>query len=146
MTSFSQRLLDRAAEMGPDGCLLLDISEGVRQRLNPDRVLLCDFCGRRLPSRYVSFGCRDFVRALPGEHGRPDLLVDLQGDWLACEPCARLVDAEAWGKLAARAMAARRPSSGHVCRQRREVARAEKASLFLQAHGHFTGERTEVAA
>ncbi len=56
--------------------------------------MICDFCSGPNPNR--TFTCQSFIYELCPLEGS-------QGDWMACDPCAAMIDADNWQGLAERA-------------------------------------------
>jgi hypothetical protein len=59
-------------------------------------TLYCDFCHAANPFPSVTFACQSFLV--------PDLPTASSGSWLACEPCAKLIQEDRWHELAQRAV------------------------------------------
>lgn len=97
----------------------------------------CDFCAAPLVGSWARFGCRDFVRRIPG---RFPMGISLLGHWAACDDCAPLVRARRWRDLIAHVTAVR-VAAGVLYAQQPEV-RAELAGLYLQLERELTGVET----
>ncbi|MEV0190206.1 hypothetical protein AB0I39_16895 [Kitasatospora purpeofusca] len=68
----------------------------------------CDFCDTEGPA--WSYGAGAFTRRLPGT----PVAVAFVGPWLACEPCAALVDGDQWGRLLRRRQSLHAASHGAI--------------------------------
>jgi hypothetical protein len=101
---------------------------------------LCDFC--RAPQPAYEYPARDFAATITvtdgGEGEKRSAEWRSQGAWLACEPCAELIDAGEYGKLTVRADKAHdslRPE--HLTRHERDLLRGALIAL----HEAFAGAR-----
>lgn len=64
-------------------------------------VLVCDFCGDNVNDRW-RFPASDFEMPTPAGYPGPKQMSE--GDWCACEVCARLIEADKLRKLSIRAL------------------------------------------
>ena len=139
----SARVRARALELSPEGAILADFTDAWWQRHNPTGEPRCDFCNAGLRRRWIEFGCASFTRVL---HADRPVILDLEGVWAACRKCAPLVNQQAWRRLANRVLAVRSKDLAWLPASGRSVFHAELCAMWMQAAGHFTGEREQVAA
>jgi hypothetical protein len=63
----------------------------------PEDGMICDFCSSS--NVYKSYACEDFVHDVLSA-----VEVCSEGIWVACEECAKLIDADQWDELLSRAV------------------------------------------
>jgi hypothetical protein len=67
-------------------------------------VAYCDFCNTTNPHKQKVYGCESFSIGIVNAEGTKSVLQNSIGDWMACETCAKLVDAEDWEAILVRAL------------------------------------------